>query len=100
MDKVCNSVPTAVVPRKTLNTAKPEEWDQAVESALDSQVGGTHYKEMPLQPIEYIMANNLPYCEANVIKYITRHALKGGKQDVEKAIHYCQLLLETKYADE
>lgn len=65
--------------------------------ALDRQVGGSHYKDCPIQPIEYIMANELPYCEANIVKYITRHAKKGGAKDIEKVIHYAQLLLEEEY---
>lgn len=63
--------------------------------ALDTQVGGDHYKDCKIQPIEYIMANDLPYCEANIVKYITRWRKKGGKQDIEKVIHYAQILLES-----
>ena len=63
--------------------------------ALDKQVGGDHYKDCRIQPIEYIMANELPYCEANIVKYITRWKRKGGKQDIEKVIHYAQILLES-----
>ena len=59
---------------------------------LNKQVGGSHYKGMKIQPIEYIMANNLPYCEANVVKYITRWKQKGGKQDLDKVIHYVEIL--------
>ena len=64
------------------------------ETALDRQVGGNHYKDCKIQPIEYIHANNLNFCEANIVKYITRWRAKGGLQDVEKVIHYAQLLLE------
>jgi len=67
--------------------------------ALDTQVGGGHYKDCAIQPIEYIMANKMNYCEANVVKYITRHHLKGGKEDIKKVIHYCELLLEMEYSD-
>lgn len=63
-------------------------------SAHSRQIGGTHYKEMAIQPIDYITANNLGWCEGNAIKYITRYSKKGGKQDIEKAIHYLQILLE------
>ena len=48
------------------------------QTALDVQVGGDHYKKLKIQPIEYIHANQLPYCEANVIKYISRWRDKGG----------------------
>ena len=70
------------------------------KKASDVQIGGDHYKDCGIQPVTYIYANDLSYCEANVIKYITRHAKKNGRQDVEKAIHYCQLLLEMEYNQE
>ena len=66
-------------------------------SARDKQVGGSHYKDMPIQPGEYIYKNQLNWFEGNAIKYITRHRVKGGKQDIEKAIHYLELLLEAEY---
>lgn len=61
------------------------------------QVGGNHYKDLKIQPIEYIHANGLDYFEGNVIKYITRHRKKNGKQDLEKAKHYIDLLIELEY---
>ena len=64
---------------------------------LDGQVGGSHYKDMKIQPIEFITANNLGFCEGNVIKYICRHSSKNGAEDIKKVIHYCELLLATKY---
>jgi hypothetical protein len=66
-------------------------------SALDTQVGGDHYKQMKIQPVEFIVENNIPYCEANVIKYISRHRNKNGAQDVRKAIHYCEMILKMQY---
>lgn len=66
-------------------------------SALETQVAGDHYKQMPIQPVEFIHANNIPYCEANVIKYVTRHKSKNKEQDIRKAIHYCQLILKMQY---
>ena len=68
-----------------------------VPNALDVQVGGTHYKDCAIQPIEYIHANKLGFAEGNVVKYITRHRQKHGADDVRKVIHYCQLLLELEY---
>lgn len=62
-------------------------------SPLDTQVGGSHYKDMKIQPVDYIIANGLGFLEGNAIKYITRHKSKGGTQDIEKAIHYLQILL-------
>lgn len=64
--------------------------------ALDSQVGGDHYK-LPIQPVEFIYKNQLDYLRGNVIKYVTRK--KNGAEDIRKAIHYCELLLELEYAD-
>jgi len=69
-------------------------------SALDKQVQGTHYKCMKIQPLEYIVENGIPYCEANVIKYISRHKQKGGAADIRKAIHYCELILQMQYDEE
>lgn len=63
------------------------------KSALDVQIGGDHYSKMAIQPIEYILKNNLGYCEANVVKYISRWKDKGGVQDLEKAKHYIDMLI-------
>ena len=64
------------------------------QKQLDVQIGGDHYKSLLIQPIEYILANNLGWCEGNAIKYITRYKMKGQGKDIEKAIHYLQILLE------
>ena len=69
-------------------------------SALDGQEGGQHYKSKAIQPIVYIHANKLGFCEGNVVKYITRHKEKNGAEDIRKVIHYCELLLELEYKDE
>ena len=69
-------------------------------NALDVQVGGGHYKDLAIQPVEYIHKNSLSYLEGNVVKYITRHKSKNGEQDVRKAIHYCQLILKMQYDTE
>jgi len=75
-----------------------EEISKPYSKPLDKQVGGSHYKDCGIQPVEYIHANKLDYCEGNVIKYITRHRTKGqGKKDIEKVIHYAQLILELDY---
>lgn len=70
-----------------------------MSDALARQVGGDHYKDTAIQPVEFIQKNGLGFCEGNAIKYICRHKKKGGKQDLEKAIHYLQLLLEMEYPD-
>jgi hypothetical protein len=67
---------------------------QTVEKAIHKQVAGTHYKDMPIQPVEYIHANALGYFEGNVVKYISRWRKKGGMADLEKAKHYVELLIE------
>ena len=69
------------------------EEDEAFD-ALSKQVGGGHYKDKAIQPIIYIHANNLGFCEGNVVKYITRWREKNGIADLEKAKHYIELLIE------
>lgn len=64
------------------------------------QVGGAHYKDMAIQPSEFIHRNRIPFLEGNVIKYVCRHKAKNGRQDIEKAIHYLNLLLEWEYPAE
>ena len=69
--------------------------ERATESALDRQVGSTqHYKDFKIQPIEFITANKLSFIQGNVIKYIRRFDKKNGNEDIDKAIHYCELLKE------
>lgn len=68
-------------------------------SPLAVQVGGSHYREMPIQPAQYIHANGMGYLAGNVVKYISRYKGKGGPEDIHKAIHYCQLLLELEYGE-
>lgn len=63
-------------------------------SALDTQVGGGHYKGMKIQPMEYSMANGLDACQHTAIKYISRFRQKGGIQDLEKAKHCIDMLIE------
>ena len=63
-------------------------------SALNKQVGGSHYKDKGIQPIIYIHANELGFCEGNVVKYVTRWRSKNGIADLKKAIHYLELLIE------
>ena len=64
------------------------------ESALTKQVAGNHYKDLKIQPIEYIHANNLPFAEGSVVKYVSRWRSKGGIKDLEKAKHFIELLIE------
>jgi hypothetical protein len=63
-------------------------------SALETQVGGDHYKTKAIQPVEYIHANGLGFCEGNVVKYVTRWKDKNGVKDLEKAKHYLDILIQ------
>jgi hypothetical protein len=62
--------------------------------SLHKQVDGNHYKDMAIQPVEYIHANGIGYFEGNVIKYVSRWRAKNGIADLEKAKHYIELLIE------
>ena len=64
------------------------------ERASDRQVAGTHYVTLAMQPWDYIAANNLGYFEGNVVKYVSRWRDKGGVDDLRKAAHYLQKLIE------
>lgn len=63
-------------------------------SALDSQIGGSHYSNMSIQPMEYSMLNGLDPCQHTAIKYISRFREKDGIKDLRKAIHTIELLIE------
>lgn len=63
-------------------------------SALETQVAGSHYKDLKIQPVEYIHANNIPFIEGSIIKYATRWRDKGGIKDLEKIKHFVDLLIE------
>lgn len=70
------------------------------EDALKIQIGGNHYKNLKIQPIEFIMANNLNFCQGNAIKYITRYKSKNGLEDLQKAKHYIDLLIKLEYSND
>jgi len=61
------------------------------------QIAGTHYMKMEIQPAEFINKNNLLFAEGNAIKYICRHSAKGGVEDINKAIHYLEMIKERDY---
>jgi hypothetical protein len=65
---------------------------------LDKQEGGNHYRNFPIQPIKYIVANGIGFLAGNVVKYVTRYRAKNGAEDILKAIHYLELILEFEYA--
>ena len=84
MSKLC---PTQPIPKPSTNPPP-------MPKATDVQVGGDHYSKHNIQPIDYIIANEMNFCEGNVIKYITRYKDKGGRKDLEKAKHYIDLLID------
>ena len=66
-------------------------------SAFDKQISGNHYKSLKIQPMQYALENNLNYGQANAIKYITRYKSKNGLEDLKKAIHCIELLIDHEY---
>ena len=65
--------------------------------SLTTQVGGSHYKDMPIQPIEFCMKNNFNLCQSNVVKYISRYKVKNGVEDLKKAKHMIDMLIDLEY---
>ena len=86
---------------KESNGFKKINLKKQAKMATAKQVGGEHYKDCKIQPVDYIVENNLTFLEGNAIKYITRHRKKGeGSRDIEKAIHYLEMILEMEYGKE
>lgn len=77
-----------------MNLRKRGSQSDLSSNPLSEQVGGSHYKTMKIQPIEFIQANDLGFCEGNIIKYTCRYKQKGGVEDLNKVIHYARLLIE------
>ena len=69
-------------------------------SVYNKQIGGNHYKKMKIQPSKFVIENKLLYPEGSVIKYILRHQDKGGKEDLEKAMHFIEMIIERDYSEE
>ena len=69
-------------------------------STYDKQIGGTHYKKMKIQPSKFVIENKLLFPEGNIIKYVCRHLYKGGKEDLEKAKHFIDMIIERDYKTE
>ena len=67
-------------------------------SVYNKQIGGTHYKKMKIQPSKFVIENKLLFPEGSAIKYICRHPYKGGKQDLEKAKHFIDMIIERDYS--
>ena len=68
------------------------------DDVYKKQIGGDHYSSMPIQASEFINKNNIPFAEGNAIKYICRHQTKGKEEDIKKAIHYLEMILERDYS--
>ncbi len=89
-----------IIPKTAPSTPKPDFNPPAQApkkiNAFDTQVGGDHYKNMGIQPTEYILANEMPFVEGCIVKYATRWRDKGGLKDLEKIIHYAQILIENE----
>ena len=68
-------------------------------SPLATQTGGSHYKDLAIQPIEYNTKNNLSFSQGNVIKYVTRYKNKNGAEDLKKAIHMLEMMLDLEYGE-
>lgn len=80
-------------------TAQKPDAVSPKQTALEKQVSGDHYKDFKIQPVEYIYANNIPFLEANVIKYTSRHRAKNKAADIKKAIHCLELILQMEYCE-
>ena len=76
------------------------EIEKVRQSAWQKQEGGSHYKTLKIQPMQYALENKLDYAQANVVKYVTRHKEKNGKEDLLKAIHNIELMIDFYYGDE
>ena len=83
--------------RKVIDIAKDKLEKATYQDPLKMQEGGSHYKAMKIQPVEFIHENGIGYLEGNVIKYVCRHRQKGGIEDLRKAQHYIELLIHQEY---
>lgn len=97
----CGKIYRDVLPGQTLYCCSLPTFRRTNEvKPKDKQVGGAHYKTFKIQPIEYIRENNLGWYEGNVVKYVSRHKDKNGLEDINKAIHYLELIKEEYTAKE
>ena len=68
-----------------------------IYNMIKENVSPDYYARYDIEPISFIMRNQIPYAEGNVIKYVSRHDMKGGKEDIDKAIRYLEMIKEEKY---
>ena len=83
--------------KEHINTLK-QQLNPKWEGVGDKQVGGSHYQNFTIQPAEFVNKNKLLFAEGNAIKYICRHSTKGGVEDIDKAIHYLEMIKERDYS--
>ena len=88
--------PPAIVEAPNAFTVRKDMMDHHKPRALDVQEGGGHYKGMAIQPFEYIHANGIGFAEGCVVKYVSRWRTKGGVEDLRKARHFLDLLIEAE----
>lgn len=67
------------------------------KNPMNEQIGGKHYKDMSIQPVEFIHRNGIGFIEGSIIKYVCRYKFKNGKQDLEKAKHFLEMLIKIEY---
>lgn len=87
-------VPSEPAPEIVLRTKTKHGQSVTIEQPLDTQVAGDHYKKLKIQPVEYIHGNGIGFIEGSVIKYVTRWRDKGGIDDLRKARHFIDLLID------
>lgn len=85
---------------KRKNMIDSMKLEEEAPTALDVQVGGGHYKDFTIQPVEFCEKNQLSFCQGNVVKYVTRFKDKNGIEDLRKASHYLSLLALIHYGEE
>ena len=73
--------------------------DSNLSSSYDKQIGGSHYQGMSIQPSQFVIENKMLFPEGSAIKYICRHSKKDGKQDLLKAIHFIEMIIERDYKE-
>ena len=93
----CNRTPISA-PEAHMGSGQPKR-AAVVTAAFDQQIGGDHYLNFNIQPIEFIERNRLGFSAGNIIKYLCRYKSKGGIEDLEKARHYLDLLIELETDD-
>ena len=86
--------------KEKIKIEEPYDATEDVESVWDKQHGGSHYQKYKIQPSKFVVENELLYPEGCAIKYIIRHRDKGKKQDLLKAIHFIEMIIERDYSED